>query len=334
MNTIGDLFKITLYGESHQTAIGVVVDGMKPGITIDEDLIQTELKKRNPDLVGTTPRKEPDRFEITSGVFQGKTTGSPVHIMIRNENVVSKDYDHLRTHPRPGHADYVASVKYHQHHDPRGGGRFSGRLTAPIVMAGSLAKMMLPYGFSHRLIQVGTLTDMTQLDDYLAKIQAEGDSVGGIIEVTVDQIPVGIGEPMFDKIESKIAQMLFSIPAVKGVQFGTGFEGITLKGSQFNDVLIDASGKTKTNHSGGLSGGISNGNPLVVKVFIKPTSSIQKPQESFETSTNQVKTLEVGGRHDVCIARRAGMVLENAVAIVLADLTLMHETTMLKAPHV
>ena len=328
MNTIGDLFKITLYGESHQSAIGIVVDGLTPGTKIDEDLIRSDLQKRNPDAIGTTPRKEPDRFEITSGVFLGQATGSPVHIMIRNENIQSKDYDHLKTHPRPGHADYVASVKYHQHHDPRGGGRFSGRLTAPIVMAGSLAKMMLPYQFTHQLIQVGTLKDMTQIDTYLSKIQSEGDSVGGIIEVNVTGLPVGLGEPMFGKLESKIAQMLFSIPAVKGVQFGTGFDGIEMKGSEFNDVIIDEEGHTQTNHSGGLSGGISNGNPLVVKVFIKPTSSIQKPQESFETSLKSLKPLEVGGRHDVCIARRAGIVIENAVAIVVADNFLLHQATL------
>jgi chorismate synthase len=328
MNTIGDLFKITLYGESHQEAIGVVVDGLVPGTVINEDLIATDLKKRNPDAVGTTPRKEPDRFMITSGVFQGKATGSPVHMMIRNENIQSKDYDHLKTHPRPGHADFVASVKYHQFHDPRGGGRFSGRLTAPLVMAGSLAKMMLPYQFEHSLIQVGSLTDMSQLDAYLTKIKAEGDSVGGIIEVKVTGLPVGLGEPMFGKLESKIALMLFSLPAVKGVQFGTGFEGIELKGSDFNDVIIDDEGHTKTNHSGGLSGGISNGNPLVVKVFIKPTSSIQKTQESFEKDTQEMKPLEVGGRHDVCIARRAGIVVENAVATVVADTFLLHQATL------
>lgn len=328
MNTIGDLFKITLYGESHQEAIGIVVDGLIPGTKIDVALIATDLKKRNPDAIGTTPRKEPDRFEITSGIFQGHATGSPVHIMIRNENIQSKDYDHLKTHPRPGHADYVASVKYHQHHDPRGGGRFSGRLTAPIVMAGSLAKMMLPYHFENQLIQVGTLKDMNQLDQYLSEIQAQGDSVGGIIEVKVTGLPVGLGEPMFGKLESKIAQMLFSIPAVKGVQFGTGFEGIEMRGSVFNDVIVNEEGHTKTNHSGGLSGGISNGNPLIVKVFIKPTSSIQKPQESFEHSSKTIQPLEVGGRHDVCIARRAGIVIENAVAIVVADNFLLNQATL------
>lgn len=324
MNTFGELFRITLYGESHQPAIGVVIDGVLPGLLIDEDRIKDDLKRRNPDAIGTTPRKEPDRFEITSGHVNQITTGSPLHLMIRNENIQSKDYTHLKEHPRPGHADYVASMKYHNHHDFRGGGRFSGRLTAPIVMAGSIAKMMVPYTFNHALVQAGTLTDMSQIDDYLSKVKAEGDSVGGIIEVIVTGLPVGLGEPMFEKVESKIGALLFSIPAVKGVEFGTGFSGITLKGSDFNDPIIDEYGTTKSNHSGGISGGITNGNPLVVRVFIKPTSSIQKAQSSFEKTSGEVKPLTVGGRHDVCIARRAGIVIENAVAICLADLMLLH----------
>lgn len=322
MNTFGHLFKITLYGESHQKAIGIVIDGVTPGTIIDESLIKEELIKRNPVAVGTTPRKEPDQFIITSGVLNGKATGSPIHIMIENVNVKSEDYDALKHHPRPGHADYVSSLKYHGFHDPRGGGRFSGRLTAPLVMAGSVAKMMLPFAFNHKLTQVGSLTDMSKLDEYLTQIEAEKDSVGGIINVTVKGLPIGIGEPMFSKIESKIGQMLFSLPAVKGVQFGTGFDGIHLKGSEFNDVILDEKGTTKTNHSGGVSGGISNGNSLEVKVFIKPTSSISKQQASFNTSTQSVEPLAVKGRHDVCIARRAGIVIENAVAIVLADLYL------------
>ncbi len=322
MNTFGDRFKITLYGESHQPAIGIVVEGMPPGITVDESRIKEDLLARNPVAIGTTPRKEPDAFRITSGVFQGVTTGSPLHLTIDNVNVQSKDYEPLKKHPRPGHADYVASIKYNQFHDYRGGGRFSGRLTAPIVMAGSLAKMTLPFTFSHQLVQVGSLTDMTQIDDYLEKIAAEGDSVGGIIEVTVDDLPIGIGEPMFAKVESLIGQLLFSIPAVKGVEFGIGFQAITMKGSEFNDAILDASGTTKTNHSGGITGGITNGNPLVVRAFIKPTSSIKKPQKSYHTEKKEVTEMAIKGRHDVCIARRAGIVIENAVAIALADLYL------------
>jgi chorismate synthase len=322
MNSFGSLFRITLYGESHQPAIGVVIDGMPPGIVINEALIREDLIKRNPVAIGTTSRKEPDVFVITSGVYQGKSTGSPIHVSIANVNIRSQDYEHLASQPRPGHADFVANQKYAGFNDPRGGGRFSGRLTAPLVIAGSFAKMMLPFGFSHRLIQAGTLTDMAKLDAYLQTIADQGDSVGGIIEVTVDHVPVGLGEPMFEKIESLLGQALFSIPAVKAVSVGTGFEGITLLGSQFNDVLINAEGKTATNHAGGISGGISNGNPLVINVFVKPPSSIQQTQTTFDLQSQTMKDLEIGGRHDVCIARRAGIVLENMTAVVLADLFL------------
>jgi len=319
MNTYGTHFKITLYGESHQKAIGIVVDGMPPGIRIDERIIQADLRKRKPGKIGTTTRIEDDDFIITSGVFSGHTTGSPVHIMIENKNVRSKDYDNLTAQPRPGHADLTAKVKYGGFHDYRGGGRFSGRLTAALVCAGSLAKHFLPYTIRHELIQVGTLKDMDKLDDYLETISKEGDSVGGIIRLTTDPLPIGLGEPFFEKLDAEVAKMMFSIPAVKGVEIGTGFSGITMKGSDFNDPITDASGKTGSNHSGGVSGGISNGNPLTVKVMIKPTSSIKKAQVTYHEKKDAPSPLKIEGRHDVCIARRAGIVLENALAVVLAD---------------
>lgn len=328
MNSIGDWFKVTLFGESHQPMIGVVLEGVPPGIVIDEEAIRKALRLRNPEAIGTTSRKEKDAFTITSGIFDSKTTGSPLHISIANEDVRSQDYAALVLHPRPGHADFVASKKYHGFHDPRGGGRFSGRLTAPLVIAGTIAKQLLPFRFNHKLIQVGTLTDMSQIDTYLAAIQAEKDSVGGIIQLTVDQLPIGLGEPMFAKVESKLAQLLFSIPAVKGVEFGMGFSGITMKGSAFNDRYLDGTGRTATNHSGGISGGLTNGNPLLINVFVKPPSSIQQTQVTYSFASNQEEPLTIGGRHDVCIARRAGIVLESMVAIGLADLYayyLLHE---------
>src|SRR5690606_29225968 len=212
MNTFGTLFKVTIYGESHQEAIGCVIDGVLPGLKIDWDKVESDLAKRRPGAVGTTPRIEEDKLHITSGIFNDLTTGSPVHVMIKNENVQSKDYSHLVKQPRPGHADYVASVKYNGFHDYRGGGRFSGRLTTPIVVAGAIAKQMMPYEFSHQLIQIGTLKDMSKLDEYLADVKEKGESVGGIIEVRVKGVPVGLGEPMFEKLDSKIGQMMFSIP--------------------------------------------------------------------------------------------------------------------------
>lgn len=322
MNSFGTLFKITIYGESHQDAIGVVIDGVLPGLKIDWDLVRHDLKLRRPGAIGTTPRVEKDEFVVTSGIFNEYTTGSPIHVMIKNENVISKDYEHLKTQPRPGHADYVSSIKYKGFHDYRGGGRFSGRLTTPIVVAGAIAKQMLPFKFSHKIVQLGDLEDLSKMDEYLRKISEDGDSVGGTIELKVENMIVGLGEPMFEKLDSKIGQMMFSIPAVKGVEIGTGFSGKTLKGSEFNDVFLDDKGKTLTNHSGGVSGGISNGNDLIVKVFVKPTSSIKKEQNSFNLESKEIKNFSVGGRHDVAIIRRAGIVLENALAIVLADLYL------------
>ncbi|MBN2299576.1 MAG: chorismate synthase [Acholeplasmataceae bacterium] len=325
MNSYGNLFKITLYGESHQKAIGVVIDGMPSGILICEAKIKSDLLERQSGAIGTTPRKETDDFEITSGIFNGHSTGSPIHLTIVNEDVKSRDYEHLKKQPRPGHADFVANLKYKGFQDYRGGGRFSGRLTAPLVAAGAIAKMILPFEFHHELVQVGTLTDMDQLDSFLEKVIQKGDSVGGVIKITVKNMIVGLGEPFFNKLDSEIGKMMFSIPAVKGVEIGTGFSGISKFGSEFNDQIIDESGKTMTNHNGGISGGISNGNDLVVKVFIKPTSSIKQEQQTFNFESGQVDPLIIGGRHDVCIARRAGIVLENALAIVLADLYLINK---------
>lgn len=325
MNSYGTLFKVTLYGESHQQAIGVVVDGMIPGTKIDLDGIKADLEKRKPGAIGTTPRHEKDEVVITSGVFNGLATGSPIHAMIENLNVQSKDYEHLKTQPRPGHADFVSNIKYKGFQDYRGGGRFSGRLTAAIVVAGSLAKMMLPFKFEHELKQVGTLKDMSKLDQYLKEISEKGDSVGGMIELKVSHMMVGLGEPFFQKLDAEIGKMMLSMPAVKGVEIGTGFSGLDMLGSAFNDEIINDKGHTKTNHSGGITGGISNGNDLIIKVMIKPTSSIQKTQETYDFQKESIESLNIGGRHDVAIVRRAGIVLENALAIVLADQYLMYK---------
>ncbi|MFP4187269.1 MAG: chorismate synthase [Acholeplasmataceae bacterium] len=324
MNSYGSRFRLTLFGESHQQQIGFVLEGVPPGTVIDEELIRTDLSKRRPGKVGTTPRVEADRFEITAGVFNGRATGSPIHLVINNTDTRSKDYEHLRRQPRPGHADFVAQAKYKGYQDYRGGGRFSGRLTAALVAAGSIAKMVVPYRFEHELVRIGTLTDLSKIDQYLESIAETGDSVGGIIEVRATGVPVGLGEPFFQKLDGEIGRMFFSIPAVKGVEIGTGFAGIEMMGSQFNDAFIDEKGTTATNHSGGISGGISNGNDVVARAFIKPTSSIGKNQKTYDLDRKETKDLAIGGRHDVAICRRAGIVLENALAIVLADLTLLN----------
>ena len=325
MNSYGNLFKVTLYGESHQPAIGVVIDGLPAGTKINETLIKSDLERRKPKAIGTTPRKEEDLYKITSGVLNGYSTGSPIHVMIENKNIKSKDYEHLKTHPRPGHADFVSEVKYKGFQDYRGGGRFSGRLTAALVVAGSFAKMAIPFKINHELTQVGTLKDMSKLDDYLVGVMEKQDSVGGTISITVSDMIVGIGEPFFNKLNAELAKLLFSVPAVKGVEFGLGFDGVEKLGSEFNDVITDEEGKTKTNNQGGTNGGISNGNDIHIRVFVKPTSSIQKKQDTYHLSAKKVETLDIGGRHDVAIVRRVGIVLENVVAIGLLDQYLMYK---------
>lgn len=326
MNHFGTLFTVSIYGESHGKAVGVVIDGVTPGILVDESLLESDLNRRKAGAVGTTKRIEADEPKIISGVYRGYTTGAPIHILFENTNTKSEDYNNLLKQPRPGHADFVSYNKYKGFADQRGGGHFSGRLTTGIVAAGSFAKMLLGAQFDSKLVRVGDLTDMNGLDAYLKDISESFDSVGGIVEVKVNGLEVGIGEPFFDSVESKIAHMVFSVPAIKGIEFGIGFKGIELKGSQFNDRIIDESGKTETNHNGGLNGGITNGNELLIRVFVKPASSIFLKQDTFDFESNTIKTLQIEGRHDACIARRAVVVIENAIAIALADLYLQKKS--------
>lgn len=326
MNHFGTLFSVNIYGESHGKAVGIVIDGMTPGVLVDEKLLLSDLNRRKAGAVGTTKRIEADEPKIISGVYRGYTTGAPIHVMFENTNTRSEDYNNLLKQPRPGHADFTSFVKYKGFADQRGGGHFSGRLTTGIVAAGSFAKMLLNVAFESKLVRVGDLTDMNGLDEYLQGISENFDSVGGIVEVRVRNLEVGIGEPFFDSVESKIAHMVFSVPAIKGIEFGIGFKGIELRGSQFNDPIVDAKGRTETNHNGGLNGGITNGNELVVRVFVKPASSIFLKQDTFDFETNSVQSLQIEGRHDACIARRAVVVIENAIAIALADLYLQKKS--------
>ncbi len=323
MMNYGRLFNVSIYGESHGEMVGVVIDGVKPGTVIDNDKLLSDLQKRKSGGIGTTKRIEADAPTIYSGVFNGKATGAPIHIGFLNTDTRSKDYSQFLKMPRPGHSDYSANCKYEGFQDYRGGGHFSGRITLGLVAAGAIAKMMLPFAFNTKLIQVGTLKDMSKLDEYLESITSDLDSIGGIIEINVSNIIKGLGEPFFESVESKISQILFSVPAVKGVEFGVGFNGVNMMGSEFNDCIIDESGKTKTNNNGGINGGITNGNDIICRVFIKPTPSIMKKQDTFDFSTNEMSSLEIKGRHDVCIAKRALIVCENAIAIALADLYLM-----------
>lgn len=272
---------------------------------------------------GTTPRQEADYPFIKSGVFNNTTTGFPIALFFENNNTRSEDYNKQRSFPRPGHADWVAHQKFGGHEDYRGGGHFSARLTTGLVAAGAIAKKLMPsLIISAAVTEIGGETD---LEKGLQKAIDAKDSVGGIVECRVMGMPIGLGEPYFDSIESVLAQMLFTIPAVKGVEFGAGFAAAKMVGSQHNDAIENASGKTTTNHAGGIVGGISNGNDLIFRIAIKPTSSTPKEQQSLNWDTQEVETFSIKGRHDLCVALRAPVIVEAVTAIVLADFMLQEQ---------
>lgn len=303
--------------------MGVTIDGVPPGIAISEDSFTADLDRRRSGAKGTTTRKESDKPRIVSGVFNGYATGAPLTVVFANENTLSGDYKNLVDHPRPSHADWVASKKYKGFADYRGGGHFSGRLTLGLVTAGVVAKLVLKgINIESKLLEIDGCNNPEEFPARIAAMLKEQDSAGGIIECTATGIPAGWGEPFFDSAESVIAHLLFSVPAVKGVEFGLGFESARIRGSENNDVIIDAEGTTATNNAGGIVGGITNGNPLVVRVAVKPTASISKKQMTFNTGSDRVEELIVKGRHDACIAMRAPVVVEAAVAIAMCDLSM------------
>ena len=324
MNSFGTLFRITLWGESHGPQIGVTLDGVPAGLPLDIPDFEADLARRRSGAKGTTPRQENDLPQIVSGLYKGHTTGAPLTLVFENANTRSGDYDNLLTQPRPSHADRTAAVKFEGWNDPRGGGHFSGRLTLALVAAGVVAKKILGGAtFSTRLTAVGGQTDPARFDDAIDDALRDEDSVGGIVECRVAGIPAGWGEPFFDSVESAAAHLLFAIPGVKGVEFGSGFAAARSCGSANNDLLLDAEGHTATNHAGGIDGGITNGNPVVVRVAVKPTSSISSPQLTLNTETGTPERLVIKGRHDACIAMRAVVVIESAVAAALCDLALV-----------
>ncbi|MBO5020965.1 MAG: chorismate synthase, partial [Clostridia bacterium] len=334
-NTLGQNVTITLFGESHGAALGAVIDGLAPGIAVDEEFISAQLSLRRPVGSISTPRVENDKFEILSGVFEGKTTGTPICIVIPNENTKSKDYSEMRSKARPGHADFTAYEKYHGFEDYRGGGHFSGRITAGIVAAGAIAISAL----KNKGIYIGThisrcggiddakFSDLkTEIDalnkkqfavlddnkaeqmiDAITKAKNSGDSVGGVLETAVSGMPAGVGEPWFDSMESLLSHALFSIPAVKGVEFGEGFKLSDMLGSEANDSLyLDCDTvKTKTNNNGGINGGITNGMPIILRTAVKPTPTISKEQETIDFINRENAVIAAGGRHDPCIVHRA-----------------------------
>lgn len=320
MNSFGNIFKVQIFGESHGASVGVLVDGVKAGLEISEKDFLPDLERRRSGAKGTTPRKESDLPRLMSGVFNGRTTGAPVLIQFANEDIRSKDYDELIDHPRPGHADFVAMKKFGGFADPRGGGHFSGRLTAGLVAAGVIAKKFLgEICISAKLTEVNGSKD---IDSEISKAIQDKDSVGGIVECIVENLPAGIGEPFFGSVESVISQIVFAIPAIKGIEFGAGFKAAEMRGSEHNDPILSSSGKTASNHSGGINGGISNGNNIVFRVAVKPTSSIGVAQKTINLKSGEVEELKVEGRHDACIALRVPVVVEAAAAIALYDLLL------------
>lgn len=324
MNSWGDRFRLSIWGESHGQQVGVSIDGVPAGIALSEEDFTADLERRRAGAAGTTPRKESDTPHIVSGVYNGFTTGSPLTIEFLNENTRSGDYRNLTIHPRPSHADWVAQQKWGGYNDPRGGGHFSGRITLGMVAAGVVAKKILgeEVKFSTNIIEIGGSRDKEQWDAIISSAQQSQDSVGGVVECRVQGIKAGLGEPFFDSVESLAAHLLFSVPAVKGVEFGAGFDAARMRGSEHNDPIISADGTTATNHAGGIVGGITNGNEIVARVAIKPTASIAQPQQTLNFESGKVEELVIKGRHDVCITLRAAVVAEAALAIALADLKL------------
>ncbi len=323
MNSFGRIFRVSIFGESHGPAIGIVIDGCPAGISLTTDDFNTDIERRKPGASGTTPRKEEDVPKILSGVFNDKTTGAPITIIFENSNTRSSDYEALKNTPRPGHADFVLHTKFKGYNDYRGGGHSSGRLTLPIVAAGVIAKKLLDgITINAQLIEAG---GSANIEAAIQKAVEEQDSIGGIVSVSAKGLPIGLGEPFFDSAESIISHIIFSIPAIKGIEFGSGFNAARMKGSIHNDPIIDAEGTTATNNAGGINGGITNGNELNFRIAVKPTSSTPKEQQTWNKQSQQVESFTVKGRHDLCIALRVPIVAEAATAIALADLLLLNK---------
>lgn len=324
MNSWGVKFRVTLWGESHGEQVGVTIDGVPAGIALSVEDFMADLARRRAGATGTTPRTESDIPHIVSGLYEGHTTGSPLTIVSLNENTRSGDYSSLVSHPRPSHADLVAQQKWQGYNDPRGGGHFSGRITLGLVAAGVVAKKILGEAaqFSTDIIAIGGSHDKSSFESIIEQARQAQDSVGGIVECRVNGIATGLGEPFFDSAESQIAHLLFSVPGIKGVEFGAGFAASAMRGSEHNDMIIDSEGHTSTNHAGGIVGGITNGNEIVIRAAVKPTASISREQQTFNLASGKVEPLIIKGRHDVCIALRAAVVVEAAVAIALADFKL------------
>ena len=326
MNHFGKLFSVSIFGESHGESVGVVIDGCPAGMPLAvADFIEDTERRKGGMQKGTTPRQEEDLPIFKSGVFNGITTGAPLTLLFENKNTRSGDYEKQRAVPRPGHADFVANRKFGGFEDYRGGGHFSGRLTLCLVAAGVVAKKILQ---NVKVIStIKSIGGEQDIEKGLQRAIEQKDSVGGIVECSVTGLPLGLGEPFFDSVESLISHAVFAIPAVRGIEFGTGFKAANMFGLEHNDAIENKEGKTVTNHAGGVIGGITNGNELVFRIAIKPTSSTPKEQLTYNWETDNMESFSVRGRHDLCIALRVPPVLEATTAIVLADLMLISQKT-------
>lgn len=326
MNSFGRIFRVTIFGESHGESVGVNIDGCPAGLPLSVDDFVTDIERRKGGTQkGTTPRKEDDLPIFKTGVFNNITTGAPITILFDNKNTRSGDYEKQRAVPRPGHADFVAHKKFGGFEDYRGGGHFSGRLTVCLVAAGVIAKKLAAaqnVQVQATILEIGGEAD---LEKGLQKAIDAKDSIGGIVECRTTGLPVGLGEPFFDSAESLLAHAVLAIPAVRGIEFGTGFAAARMFGSEHNDAIDDMEGRTATNHAGGIVGGITNGNELVFRIAIKPTSSTPKEQQTLNWETGTKESFSVKGRHDLCIALRVPVVLEAVTAMVLADLLLLEQ---------
>jgi chorismate synthase len=325
MNSFGKLFKVSIFGESHGESVGVVVDGCPAGIPLKHSDFNSDFSRRKSGAKGTTPRREADIPRIMSGVFNEFTTGAPLMILFENSNTRSRDYSKLKEIPRPGHADFTAQHKFGGYQDYRGGGHFSGRLTLGLVAAGVIAKKIIrPMKVSGTLLEVGGSADIESAVD---KAMEQKDSIGGIVQCQIEHVPVGLGEPFFDSVEAVLSHMIFSIPAIKGIEFGSGFQAAKMTGSEHNDNILNRGGTTETNHAGGINGGITSGNEIVFRVAVKPTSSTHQTQRTINLTTGELEDLSIEGRHDTCIALRVPVVVEAAAAIVMADFSLQSQQT-------
>ena len=320
MNAFGKLFKLNIFGESHGRSVGIVIDGCPAGLPLEQADFEADFSRRKSGAKGTTPRQEPDTPNIMSGLFNGRCTGAPLMILFENTNTRSGDYSHLKDTPRPGHADFTGANKFGGYQDYRGGGHFSGRLTLGLVAAGVVAKKMIaPVTVSSSILEVGGSSD---IEAALDRAIENRDSIGGIIECSIASVPAGLGEPFFDSVEAVLSHMIFSIPAIKGIEFGAGFRAAKMTGSEHNDNIVSTGGSTETNNAGGINGGISNGNEICFRVAVKPTSSTHQTQRTINMQSGQMEDLTIEGRHDTCIALRVPVVVEAAAAIVMADFML------------